>query len=121
MGSPRLHIAFICSFNRARSVMAAALFAEQLRERGLSGLVRVSSAGTVASAGDHADEQACAVLGEHGYPVPVDHRAAPVDAEHLGADLVVALGGEHVGVLREGGVDDDRLRYVDVRNPILRC
>ena len=117
MSSPRLHVAFVCSFNRARSVMAAALFADQLRERGLGDVVRVSSAGTVACAGDRADEQACAVLCERGYPVPADHRAALVDAEHLGADLVVALGREHVGVLQERGVDDDRLRCVDVRNP----
>lgn len=117
MSSPRLHVAFVCSFNRARSVMAAALFAEQLRERGLSDVVRVSSAGTVACVGDRADEQACAVLCERGYPVPADHRAALVGAEHLGADLVVALGSEHVRLLQEGGVDDDRLRYVDVQNP----
>lgn len=114
----RLHVAFVCSFNRARSVMAAALFAEQLRERGLADLVRVSSAGTLACATDGADERACAVLGEHGYAVPPDHRAVLVDAEHLGADLVVALGREHVAVLQERGVDADRLRCVDVRNPI---
>jgi protein-tyrosine-phosphatase len=98
--------------------MAAALFADQLRERGLSDLVRVSSAGTAASVGDSADEQACSVLREHGYPEPADHRAALVGDEHLGADLVVALGREHVAVLRVCGVDDDRLKCVDVRNPI---
>jgi protein-tyrosine-phosphatase len=117
VSSPRLHVAFVCSFNRARSVMAAALFAEQLRERGLGDVVRVSSAGTVACVGDRADEQACSVLCERGYPVPADHRAALVGAEHLRADLVVALGREHVGVLQERGVDDDRLSCVDVRNP----
>jgi protein-tyrosine-phosphatase len=118
VSSPRLHVAFVCSFNRARSVMAAALFAEQLRERGLGDLVRVSSAGTLACAGDRADEQACSVLRERGYPVPADHRAALVGAVHLGADLVVALGHEHVGVLRKRGVDEDRLSCVDVWNPI---
>ena len=97
--------------------MAAALFAEQLRERGLGDLVRVSSAGTAACVGDRADEQACSVLRERGYPVPADHRAALVGDEHLGADLVVALGREHVGVLGACGVDDDRLMCVDVRNP----
>ena len=117
MSSPRLHVAFVCSFNRARSVMAAVLFAEQLRERGLGDLVQVSSAGTVASVGDSADEQACSVLGERGYPVPADHRAALVGPEHRAADLVVALGREHVGLLQQGGVDEHRLRCVDVRNP----
>jgi protein-tyrosine-phosphatase len=98
--------------------MAAALFAEQLRERGLGNVVAVSSAGTFASVGDSADEQACWVLGERGYRVPADHRAALVGAEHIGADLVVALGREHVGLLQEHGVDDDRLMCVDVRNPL---
>jgi protein-tyrosine-phosphatase len=98
--------------------MAAAMFAEQMRERGLGDLVRVSSAGTLASVGDSADEQACSVLRESGYPAPANHRAALVGAEHLGADLVVALGREHVGVLQERGVDDDRLTCVDVRNPM---
>ena len=97
--------------------MAAALFAEQLRERGLGDLVRVSSAGTAACVGDRADEQACSVLRERGYPVPADHRAALVGDEHLVADLVVALGHEHAGVLGACGVDDDRLMCVDVRNP----
>jgi protein-tyrosine-phosphatase len=118
VSSPRLHVAFVCRFNRARSVMAAALFAEQLRERGLADLVRVSSAGTLACVDDRADEQACSVLYERGYPVPADHRAALVGAEHLGADLVVALGREHVASLQERGVDDDRLRCFDVRNPL---
>src|ERR1700722_2754246 len=98
--SPRLHVAFVCSFNRARSVMAAALFADQLRERGLGALVRVSSAGTAACVGEGADEHASAVLRARGYPVPADHRAALVGDEHLGADLVVALGREHVGALQ---------------------
>lgn len=97
--------------------MAAALFAEQLRERGLGDVVRVSSAGIAACVGDRADEQACTVLRERGYPVPADHRAALVGDEHLGADLVVALGCEHVGVLQACGVDGDRLMWVDVRNP----
>lgn len=98
--------------------MAAAMFAEQLRERGLDDVVRVSSAGTAACAGDSADEQACSVLRARGYPVPAEHRAALVGDEHFGADLVVALGREHVGVLQVCGVAGDRLTCVDVRNPI---
>jgi protein-tyrosine-phosphatase len=94
------------------------MFAEQLRERGLGDVVRVSSAGTLACVGDGADEQAYSVLCERGYPVPADHRAALVGAEHIAADLVVALGREHVGALQERGVDDNRLRCVDVRNPV---
>jgi protein-tyrosine-phosphatase len=98
--------------------MAAAVFADQVWERGLSDVVRVSSAGTFADAGDTADEQACAVLCQRGYSVPSKHRAALVGPEHLAADLVVAFGPEHVTVLEQLGVERDRLMYVEVRNPV---
>ena len=39
-----LHVSFVCTYNRARSVMAAAMFTHQLQQRGA--VVRVSSAGT---------------------------------------------------------------------------
>ena len=35
---------------------------------------------------------------------PARHRAAQIDSEHLSADLVVALGRNHVRMLREMGV-----------------
>lgn len=110
------HIAFVCRYNRARSVMAATVFAEQLRRRGLGGAVRISSAGTNPTAGTGLDPRAAQVLTEHGYLVP-EHRATQLGDDQLGADLVVALGFEHVGVLQRRGVDDDRIRYVEVRNP----
>lgn len=47
----------------------------------------------------------------------MDHRAAQLDDNHLTADLIVALGFEHVGALQRRGVDDDRIRYVGVKNP----
>lgn len=112
-----LHISFVCRFNRARSVMAAAMFSHQLRLRGLGDVVRVSSAGTSVLDGSCIDPQAARVLAEHGYPPPPMHRATQLGDDHLGADLVVALGQEHVAVLQRRGVADDRIRYVEVRNP----
>jgi protein-tyrosine-phosphatase len=97
--------------------MAATVFAEELRRRGLGDLVRVSSAGTSPRVGSGADERIHAVLVSHGYPSPGAHRARCIDADDLAADLVVALGREHVGVLQKRGVADDRIRYVEVRNP----
>ena len=65
--------------------------------------MRVTSAGTGGwHAGDPADQRANHVLREHGYPSA--HRAAQIDDEHLSADLVVALGRNHVRMLRELGV-----------------
>jgi protein-tyrosine-phosphatase len=110
-------VCFLCRFNRARSVMAATMFAEQLRRCGRGDLVKVSSAGTAACVGGAADERIHAVLVGHGYPAPATHRATQLGDEHLGADLVVALGYEHVSVLQQRGVDADRIRYVEVRNP----
>lgn len=117
MTNPQLHVSFICTFNRARSVMAAAMFVEQLRRRGLGEVVRVSSGGTTTAFGLEVDPRAAAALLSHNYPL-YGHRCAQVGAEHLAADLVVALGCEHIGWLQKRGVDDERLRYVDVENPV---
>lgn len=100
--------------------MAAAVLSEQLRRRGLGDAMRVTSAGTFPTPGTGLDPLAAQVLLARGYPVP-SHQAMPVGDDHLGADLVVALGFEHVGVLQRRGVDNDRIRYVEVRNPCRRA
>jgi protein-tyrosine phosphatase len=80
--------------------MAEKMFAHQIDERGLSGVVRVTSAGTGGwHAGGPADERANHVLRARGYPT--DHCAAQIDDEHLGADLIVAMGRNHTRMLRE--------------------
>jgi len=96
--------------------MAEKMFADQLRRRGLADAVRVTSAGTGDwHAGDAADTRAVRVLRAHGYPT--DHRAARLDADHLSADLVVALGRNHVRMLRQLGVDDERIRMLRSFDP----
>ncbi|MGN6336116.1 low molecular weight protein-tyrosine-phosphatase [Mycobacterium sp.] len=111
-----LHVTFVCTGNICRSVMAEKMFADQLRRRGLSDAVRVSSAGTGHwHVGECADERAADVLRAHGYPT--DHRAAQVSAEHLGADLVVALDRNHARMLRHLGADDDRVRMLRSFDP----
>src|ERR1700739_4281370 len=104
-----LHVTFVCTGNICRSPMAEKMFADQLRRRGLSDAVRVTSAGTGDwHAGSRADDRAARVLRAHGYPT--DHRAAQLAADHLAADLVVALGRNHVHMLRQLGVEDARIR-----------
>ena len=96
--------------------MAEKMFAHQIAERGLSDAVRVTSGGTGSwHAGDGADERACQVLRAHGYPS--DHRAAQVDDDHLSADLVIALGRNHVRILQQLGVDPARLRMLRAFDP----
>jgi protein-tyrosine phosphatase len=114
--SEPLHITFICSGNICRSPMAEKMFAHQIKERGLADAVRVSSAGTGGwHAGDPADQRASHVLREHGYPT--GHCAAPIDDEHLAADLVVALGRNHVRMLRELGVPPTKIRMLRSFDP----
>jgi protein-tyrosine phosphatase len=111
-----LHITFICSGNICRSPMAEKMFAHQISERGLSDVVRVTSAGTGGwHAGDPADRRASHVLRSHGYPT--SHRAAQIDDDHLTADLIVALGRNHVRMLQELGVAADRIRMLRSFDP----
>jgi protein-tyrosine phosphatase len=114
--SEPLHITFICSGNICRSPMAEKMFAHQIKGRGLADAVRVSSAGTGGwHAGDPADRRASHVLREHGYPT--GHCAAQIDDEHLAADLVVALGRNHVRMLRELGVPPTKIRMLRSFDP----
>ena len=116
--SDRLHVTFICSGNVCRSPMAEKMFAHQITERGLSDAVRVTSAGTGSwHVGEPADDRAGHVLRGHGYPSA--HRAAQVDEDHLSADLVVALGRNHLRILEDLGVPAARLRMLRSFDP--RC
>jgi protein-tyrosine phosphatase len=114
--NPTLHVTFVCSGNICRSPMAEKMFAHQIRERGLADAVRVSSAGTGGwHAGDGADERANHVLRLHGYPT--EHCAAQVSDDHMAADLVVALGRNHVRLLTQLGVNPDRIRMLRSFDP----
>lgn len=114
--SDPLHVTFVCSGNICRSPMAEKVFAHQLDERGLSGAVRVSSAGTGSwHAGDAADDRAGSVLRGHGYPSA--HRAALLDDDHLSADLIVAMGRNHVRILHDLGAAPDRVRMLRSFDP----
>jgi protein-tyrosine phosphatase len=111
-----LHVTFVCTGNICRSAMAEKMFADQLRRRGLADAVRVTSAGTGNwHVGSCADERATRVLQAHGYGT--DHCAAQVDADHLEADLLVAMGRNHLRMLRQLGVDDDRIRMLRSFDP----
>ncbi len=116
MSSHLVHVTFVCSGNICRSPMAEKMFAHQIAERGLADVVRVSSAGTGGwHAGSGADVRAVQVLRDRGYPTA--HRAAQVGDDHLAADLVVALGRNHLRILNELGVNPERLRMLRSFDP----
>ena len=103
-----MHVVFVCSGNICRSPIAEKVFAAELERAGLAEGVRVTSAGTGGwHVGDPADERAAAVLRAAGYPS--DHRARQVDAEALGADLIVALDDTHRRALCDVGASRVRL------------
>ena len=59
--------------------------------------------------------QCLALLRDRGYPTA--HRAAQVGDDHLSADLVVALGRNHLRILHELGVEPGRLRMLRSFDP----
>ncbi len=111
-----LHVTFVCTGNICRSVMAEKMFTDQLHRRGLGDVVQVTSAGTGNwHVGACADERASRVLQAHGYST--EHSATQVDADHLAADLVVALARNHLRMLRDLGVDEHRVRMLRSFDP----
>ncbi|HEX7321577.1 MAG TPA: low molecular weight protein-tyrosine-phosphatase [Mycobacterium sp.] len=113
---PALHITFVCTGNICRSPMAEKMFAHQIAERRPSDTVRVTSAGTAGwHIGRPADQRTNRVLRDHGYPT--DHRAAQVGADHLAADLIVALGRNHVRLLQDLGAPTERIRMLRSFDP----
>jgi protein-tyrosine phosphatase len=109
-------VTFVCTGNICRSPMAEKMFAHQIAERGLGDAVRVTSAGTGDwHVGSGADVRAARVLRDHGYPA--DHRAAQVDDDHMAADLVVALGRNHVRLLQQLGIEAGRIRMLRSFDP----
>jgi protein-tyrosine-phosphatase len=88
-----LRILSVCTHNRTRSVIAAALLAEHLNTAGIAADVR--SAGTLAT-GDPAMDQAVRLLQAAGHDVS-EHRSQQVTRELVsGADLVCTAEAAHV-------------------------
>jgi protein-tyrosine phosphatase len=114
--APCLHVVFVCTGNICRSPIAEKVFVRELEQAGLAEAVHVSSAGTGNwHVGSPADERAAAVLRAGGYDVA--HIARQVDAEQLGADLIVALDRSHQRALRSLVPEPDRVRLLRSFDP----
>jgi protein-tyrosine phosphatase len=113
---PRLSVVFVCTGNICRSPIAEKVFVHELEKAGLAEAVHVSSAGTGNwHVGSPTDERAAAVLRAAGYDVA--HIARQVDAEQLGADLIVALDRSHQRALRSLVPEPDRVRLLRSFDP----
>jgi protein-tyrosine phosphatase len=111
-----MHVCFVCSGNICRSPMAALIFGEHLRREGLDHEVWVTSAGVGPwHEGEPADPRAAKTLDRAGYPT--EHTAHQLTAEHLGADLLVAMDSGHYHVLREESDDPERVRMLRSFDP----
>jgi protein-tyrosine phosphatase len=94
-----LSVVFVCTGNICRSPMAEIVFADALRREGLADRVCVSSAGTGGwHVGSPADPRTAQALRRAGYPCK--HVAAQLGAQHLSADLLIALDTGHLATLR---------------------
>lgn len=111
-----LSVVFVCTGNICRSPIAEKVFAAELKGAGLADRVHVTSAGTGGwHVGSPADERAAAVLRALGYPD--DHTARQIDAEQLGADLLVALDNSHRRALQSMVPEPDRVRLLRSFDP----
>lgn len=107
-----VHLLFVCSGNTCRSPMLTALTRAALDRRGL-GDVRVESAGTFASEGARASDEAQAAMAARGLSL-VDHRARPADEIELGLyDRIHCMTAGHAAFMRHLGVADDRLDVIN--------
>ena len=97
-GGPIKNILFVCTANVCRSPMAEAIFNALAEERGLAW--RAESAGVAALVDEDITPNARAALDEMGIYTG-EHRARQVEEAMLGeADLVLAMGPQHVATLR---------------------
>ncbi|ADG98674.1 protein tyrosine phosphatase [Segniliparus rotundus DSM 44985] len=118
MDSSKLHVTFVCTGNICRSPMGEQMLRTQLEKLPWGSRVRVSSAGTSRwEIGNPIDERAAATLAEHNCPPFREHVAKTLDADHLAADLVLALAEDHRADLAQRGVPPERLRLLRSFDP----
>ena len=108
-------ITFVCTGNTCRSPMAAALFAQYLKQKHISG-VEVHSAG-IAANGAPAEPNAVAALAECGLDIS-GHVSTPLTAEHIKAGGVfVCMTPSHRAVLLQAGVPQKNLFTLGIPDP----
>jgi len=99
------NILIICHANTSRSVIAESLLKKMLRERSLDDCIRVCSGGVAAYARDGAlvSLDAQLVLRDEGIAAPAKPVATDLKKHPdlvAGADLILAMTSEQIGMLR---------------------
>ena len=93
-----MRVVMICTGNTCRSPMAAALFEDALKRRGVAG-VQVLSAGLAAQVGAPASENAVEAMKRRGLDIS-GHRARRADARSLSGALCVCMTRGHARALQ---------------------
>ncbi|WP_408931083.1 low molecular weight protein-tyrosine-phosphatase [Corynebacterium sp. YSMAA1_1_D6] len=113
----QLHIVFVCTGNICRSPMAEIITRDAMETDMLDLLARVSSCGLGGwHVGQGADERAVAELRRGGHD-GASHRAAQLGAEHMDADLFVAMDTGHCEALIERGIPAEKVRLMRSFDP----
>jgi len=93
------HVLFVCTGNSCRSVMAKGLLEKFLKQSGLSGTVKVDSAGTGGFLGIPAAENTIQVMKEEGVDVS-GHRGKDIDDELLKkSDFIFVMERRHRDII----------------------
>ncbi len=99
-----MKILFVCTGNTCRSPMAAGIFRQMMRGKGLEDRVLCQSAGLSPAEGESAAENAVAVCGELGVDIS-GHTARKLTAEEIPVwDLYFAMTKTHAYILEQAGV-----------------
>lgn len=113
----QLHIVFVCTGNICRSPMAEIITRDAMETDMLDLVARVSSCGLGGwHVGQGADERAVAELRRGGHD-GASHRAAQLGAEHMDADLFVAMDTGHCEALIERGIPAEKVRLMRSFDP----
>ena len=97
-GVVAMRVLFVCDANRARSPLAAALFARELDRRGMAAGVGVASAGLATRDGQPAVPEAVEAAQTRGLDLAA-HRSHLLTEEDLDAELVITMTRSQLDVI----------------------
>jgi protein-tyrosine phosphatase len=95
-------VLFVCMGNICRSPMAEGVFRHLVRQAGLDGVVKVSSAGTHAfHVGESPDKRAVTVASKRGFDIS-DLRASHITDAHFDEyDMILAMDWDNLALLQQ--------------------